>query len=293
MAEFQTVVSRLPRAADPVVRGGAVMLSFGGVEFGAPASRYACLRRRAGWRRPSQDRIGRHPARQFTGPGPETIELEGVICPISANLFSISLFPIVNPGARRGMREDWAVRVSFLLPGWRELARPARALKGLRKDKSAEKLPRVLLLHLGGGHSFRETVVRILLGAGSGKRHGIEVTETVFVLMVWRWLNVSPIAMSSRTAPGLFIRAKKDASYDFPKREDVDWRKFNLDTAKEVYEQQGLGDSRVKAFVLDASVKCRRGRKMEDAIRYLTLVHAKLECGVSESVKYEQRWRIG
>ena len=30
-----------------------------------------------------------------------------------------------------------------------------RALKGLRKDKSAEKLLRVLLLHLGCGHSAR------------------------------------------------------------------------------------------------------------------------------------------
>ena len=49
----------------------------------------------------------------------------------------------------------------------------------------------------------------------------------------------------------------------FLKREDVDWRKFNLDTAKEVYKQQGLGASRVKAFVLDDSVKCRRGKKME------------------------------
>ena len=58
------------------------------------------------------------------------------------------------------MDEDWAVLVSFLPPGWRELARHTRALKGLRKDKSAEKLLRVLLLHLGCGHSLRETVVR-------------------------------------------------------------------------------------------------------------------------------------
>ena len=58
------------------------------------------------------------------------------------------------------MDEDWAVLVSFLPPEWRELARHTRALKGLRKDKSAEKLLRVLLLHLGCGHSLRETVVR-------------------------------------------------------------------------------------------------------------------------------------
>ena len=104
---------------------------------------------------------------------------------------------------------------------------------------------------------------QLLLRAGFSKRHGIEVTETVFVLMVWRWLNVSSVAMFCRTALGLFSRAKKDVLYDFLKREDVDWRKFNLDTAKEVYKQQGLGASGVKAFVLDDSVKCRRGKKME------------------------------
>ena len=34
------------------------------------------------------------------------------------------------------------------------------ALQGLRKDKSPEALLRTLLIHLGCGHSLRETVVR-------------------------------------------------------------------------------------------------------------------------------------
>ena len=40
------------------------------------------------------------------------------------------------------------------------MAASTGALKGLRKDKSAEKLLRVLLIHPGCGHSLRETVVR-------------------------------------------------------------------------------------------------------------------------------------
>ena len=104
---------------------------------------------------------------------------------------------------------------------------------------------------------------QLLRCAGFSKRHGIEVTETVFVLMVWKWLNVSSVAMFCRNALGMFSRAKKDVLYDFLKREDINWRKFNMDTAKEVCKQQGLGDSRVKAFVLDDSVKARRGKKME------------------------------
>ena len=40
------------------------------------------------------------------------------------------------------------------------LAQDTGALKGLRKDKTVDNLLRTLLLHLGCGHSLRETVVR-------------------------------------------------------------------------------------------------------------------------------------
>ncbi len=59
-----------------------------------------------------------------------------------------------------GMGEDWDLLVSFLPINWQDLAAATGALKGLRKDKSAEKLLRVLLLHLGCGHSLHETAVR-------------------------------------------------------------------------------------------------------------------------------------
>ena len=58
------------------------------------------------------------------------------------------------------LEEDWDLLVRFLPAGWQALAESTGALKGLRKDKSAEALLRVLLLHLGCGHSLRETVVR-------------------------------------------------------------------------------------------------------------------------------------
>ena len=56
--------------------------------------------------------------------------------------------------------EDWDLLVSFFPGNWRDLAASTGALKGLRKDKSAETLLRTLLIHLGCGHSLRETVVR-------------------------------------------------------------------------------------------------------------------------------------
>ena len=66
----------------------------------------------------------------------------------------------MEEGSPAGMREDWRLLVSFLPGNWRELAASTGVLKGLRKDKSAENLLRVLLMHLGCGHSLRETVVR-------------------------------------------------------------------------------------------------------------------------------------
>ena len=49
---------------------------------------------------------------------------------------------------------------SFLPINWHELVQESGALRGLRKDKSPENILRTLLIHLGCGHSLRETVVR-------------------------------------------------------------------------------------------------------------------------------------
>ena len=57
--------------------------------------------------------------------------------------------------------EDWEVVKSFFPKNWRWLALRKNALKGLRKDKDPEQLLRGLLIHLGCGHSLRETSVRL------------------------------------------------------------------------------------------------------------------------------------
>lgn len=99
--------------------------------------------------------------------------------------------------------------------------------------------------------------------AGFKKRSGINISEAVFLLLLWKWLNVASIAMFSRKALGVFSQAKKDVMYDLLKREDINWRELNSQTAKEVYRQNKLGSSRIKAFVLDDSIKTRKGKKME------------------------------
>ncbi len=58
------------------------------------------------------------------------------------------------------INEDWNILVSMFPIGWREKAKETGALRGLRKCKSEEDLLRTLLIHLAGGFSLRETVVR-------------------------------------------------------------------------------------------------------------------------------------
>jgi len=58
------------------------------------------------------------------------------------------------------MDEDWGVVTSLFPSDWSEAAVSTGALKGLRKDKSADSLLRTLLIHIACGYSLRETALR-------------------------------------------------------------------------------------------------------------------------------------
>jgi hypothetical protein len=58
-----------------------VMLALGGYRFSMTTAAYQRLRRSDVWRWIFQDRIGRKPSAQFTGPGKSEVEIEGVIYP--------------------------------------------------------------------------------------------------------------------------------------------------------------------------------------------------------------------
>jgi hypothetical protein len=64
----------------------------------------------------------------------------------------------------------------------------------------------------------------------------------------------------SRDALLSFSATKKDALYDLLNREDLNCRKLQLLTAKNVLKVNS--QSSLSAFVIDDSVKMRRGKKM-------------------------------
>ena len=66
--------------------------------------------------------------------------------------------------------------------------------------------------------------------------------------------------MFSRDALLSFSATKKDALYELLNREDLDWRKLQRLTAKKVVNANGK--NQLSAFVINDTVKTRRGKKM-------------------------------
>lgn len=100
----------------------------------------------------------------------------------------------------------------------------------------------------------------LLKQAGFKKRSGTPASDVVYLLLLWVWLKVDSIAMFSRDSLQSFSTAKKDALYDLLKREDLNWRQLQLKTARKVI--RATDNSALRAFVVDDSVKIRRGKKM-------------------------------
>lgn len=103
----------------------------------------------------------------------------------------------------------------------------------------------------------------LLVNAGFSKRSGTDIGTVVYLLLLWKWINVSSISMFSRKSMGLFTDAHKDVLYDSLHREDINWRRLNLDIGKKIYDHHTLIKSTSRVFVLDDSIRNRRGKKME------------------------------
>ena len=58
------------------------LMTLGEYVFGVDSAAYGEMRRAAEYRWQAQDRIGRPPARQWLGPGGETVDLSGTIYPV-------------------------------------------------------------------------------------------------------------------------------------------------------------------------------------------------------------------
>ena len=51
--------------------------------------------------------------------------------------------------------------------------------------------------------------------------------------------------------------------YDLLKREDINWRELNLGVASKVHAEHQMQGTQACAFVIDDSIKIRKGKRME------------------------------
>ena len=116
------------------------------------------------------------------------------------------------------MTEDWTVLTSLFPADWRATAASTGAIKGLRKDKSADAVLRTLLLHVACGYSLRETAVR-------ARKAGLADLSDVALLKRLRkskdWLRELCVALL------------RDRGADVGKREGQQFRLFEATNVKE------------------------------------------------------------
>jgi hypothetical protein len=90
--------------------------------------------------------------------------------------------------------ENWCTILQFLPVGWEERAKALGALRRLRKISSAERLLRVLMIHLVDGCSLRETVARADQG-NLATISAVALFKRLKAASEWlRWLAVGLLA---------------------------------------------------------------------------------------------------
>ena len=106
---------------------------------------------------------------------------------------------------------------------------------------------------------WREVGMRTILSrAGFNKRSGTPMSDVMFSLMLWLWLQKESIGMFAREC--LQGAMGKDVLYDTMNREDLNWRKFHGEVAHKTV--QTFKASGKKAYVVDDTVAQRFGKKM-------------------------------
>jgi len=106
---------------------------------------------------------------------------------------------------------------------------------------------------------WRDIGMKMVLNrAGFNKRSGTSMSDVMFSLMLWLWLQKESIGMFAREC--LQGSMGKDVLYDTMNREDLNWRKFHEQIAHKTV--QALKPSGKKAYVVDDTVAQRFGKKM-------------------------------
>ena len=104
---------------------------------------------------------------------------------------------------------------------------------------------------------------RQFIQQGIVKRSGDPIKRILFALVIFPLLGIETVKCFCGKFISAYLEGGKDVLYDFLKREDINWRKISMTTAKEVYLQNHLDLEEESALVVDDTLKIRRGSKVE------------------------------
>jgi hypothetical protein len=103
----------------------------------------------------------------------------------------------------------------------------------------------------------------ILSRNGVRKRSGHGVPALILALLIWPFLGVDSIASFCGRMVEHFLPGGKAALYRFLRRQDINWRTIVLGAARGIFDRHTLASGRESAFVVDDTLKHRRGKKVE------------------------------
>ena len=109
------------------------------------------------------------------------------------------------------IEDDYAYLLTLLPEGWREKAKELGALRRCRKVLDAERLLRVLLIHLAEGCSLRETALRARQG-GIAELSDVAIMDRLRGSERWFWwMNQQLMSRWVRRGPELVFPARWNA----------------------------------------------------------------------------------
>jgi len=106
------------------------------------------------------------------------------------------------------------------------------------------------------------------------RNDGVQFSQIVMTLLVWPILKVSSIHCFCQEL-GQYLRREgkrperpEDIIYDFWACEDINWRSWACNVSRQVGAQIDIGSPDKSAFVVDDTLKGRRGKKVEGTSRH-------------------------
>ena len=104
---------------------------------------------------------------------------------------------------------------------------------------------------------------KLLARQGVKKRSGEKINQLFFALLIWPFLDLDSVASFCGKMLNTFYSGGKDVLYRFLRRENINWRIIAFNLARNIFDRHGFQDDLDTAFVVDDTLKHRRGKKVE------------------------------